>query len=97
MLTSRPLANPRPAALSLNVEGVSATAILRVELIDKNGTPIPGYSGAAAASVKESGLKTKISWPGGELIRCANPLYRVRLTFSGPDSARIKFYAGYLE
>ncbi|HVT73684.1 MAG TPA: hypothetical protein VHD61_11135 [Lacunisphaera sp.] len=95
--TSEPLANTGPATLRLNVTGLSATARLSVELIDKAGAPIAGYSGADAASVTESGFGVKMSWPGGGAIRCANPTYRLRVRFTGTDASRIKFYAAYLE
>jgi hypothetical protein len=95
--TSQPLPNNGPATLSLNVDGLSPTATLRVEVIDKNGTPIPGYSGAEAAIVRTSGFNTKVSWPGGDTIKCANTSYRFRVFFTGADATKIKFYAGYLE
>jgi hypothetical protein len=95
--TTNPLAHPGPATLSLNTDGLSDTAFLRVELIDRNGTPVPGYSGVDAAVVKTSGLKTKVAWPAGEIIKCPNPAIRLRVTFTGSDAARIKFYAAYLD
>jgi len=95
--TSMPLENAGPRTLAVNADGLSAAGFLRVELIDKKGEPIPGYSGAAAATVKTSGLKTKVAWPAGERIQSPNAAYRVRVTFAGADAARVKFYAGYLE
>ncbi len=95
--TSKPLANTGTATLSLNVDGLSATAMLRVELIDKAGTPVAGYSGPDAALVRTSGLAIKVVWPGGDTIKCTNAAYRLRVFFTGPDASRIKFYAAYLE
>jgi hypothetical protein len=95
--TSKPLENVRPRTLSVNADGLSENAFLRIELIDRKGEPIAGYSGAAAAVVKVSGLKTKVVWPGGAEIRCANAAYRVRVVFAGPQAQEAKFYAGYLE
>ena len=95
--TSEPLANSAPRTLALNADGLSERAVLRVELIDKNGTPITGYSGAAAAVVTTSGLKTTVAWPGGERITCPNAALRVRVQLAGADAAKIKFYAAYLE
>ena len=95
--TSQPFANPSTTTLSLNADGLSENAFLRIELIDKYGELVRNYSGESAAVVKTSGLKTKVVWPGGELIKCANASYRVRVTFAGADAAKIKFYVGYLE
>ena len=95
--TSKPLANPGPTTLTLNVDGLSPTARLRVELIDKNGTPVPGYSGTDAAIVQQSGFAVKAVWPGGETIKCPNAAYRLRVFYTGADATRIRFYAAYLE
>lgn len=95
--TSQPLAHPGSATLALNADGLSENAFIRVELIDRNGTPIPGYSGASAAIMKASGLKTTVAWPTGTLITCPNPAIRIRVRFAGADAAKVKFYAGYLE
>jgi len=95
--TSQPLTNSSPAELKLNVDGLSETANLRVELIDKFGAPIPGYAGSAAAIVTTSGLNVRVAWPGGAVIRCPNQAYRLRIHFTGIDAPRIRFYAAYLE
>src|SRR5262249_31240906 len=44
------------AELTANVDGLSRDAVLRVELLDELELPIPAYSGANAAVVRESGL-----------------------------------------
>jgi hypothetical protein len=81
----------------MNADGLSEHAFLRVELIDRKGDSVAGYSGSAAALVKEPGLKVKVAWPGGPGIQCANAAYRVRVTFGGARAAEAKFYAAYLE
>jgi hypothetical protein len=96
-LTTKPLANLRPVLLSLNAEGLSREAFLRVELIDKMGKPIEGYSGPDAALVRDSGLNVKVSWSGRPKIECSNTTIRLRLKLSGPQAQQIKFYAAYLE
>jgi hypothetical protein len=95
--TSLPLANAGSATLSLNVDGLSDRAFLRVELIDRAGAPVSGYSAETAAMVRQGGLKQTVAWRGGTKITCPNAAYRVRLTFAGPDAAAIRFYAAYLE
>ncbi|MSU48256.1 MAG: hypothetical protein EXS37_04050 [Opitutus sp.] len=96
--TSQPIANPRPRTLFVNADGLSEDAFLRIELIDKNGGPVAGYAGAAAARVKQSGLKTLVTWAGGaEAIRCANTAYRVRVALVGSRAGEINFYVAYLE
>ena len=62
-MTSSPLTLRHSASqLYLNVDGLSANARLRVELLDRNGAGIPDYSGAQAALIKTSGLRVKVDW-----------------------------------
>lgn len=79
--------------LRLNVDGLGPRAALRVEIIDASGQPIPGYSGAGAAIVRESGLAVKVKWPRG---RTLTRDYRVRVRFEGDDVGNIRFFAAYL-
>jgi len=95
--TSMPIENVRQTALRLNIAGVSKSANLRVELIDRLGAPIPGYSGADAAIVMESGFDVPVAWRGRTLIDCPNKSYRLRVSFAGPDATGARFYAAYLE
>ncbi|MFN0166116.1 MAG: hypothetical protein ACKV22_06765 [Bryobacteraceae bacterium] len=79
--------------LRLNVDGLGARAVPRVEAIDASGKPLPGYSGADAALVRESGLAVKVNWPrGGAVARD----YRLRVRFEGEDVRNIRFFAAYL-
>jgi len=85
------------AGLFVNADGLGEKSYLSVELIDKYGTAIPGYSGTAAALVKKSGLREKVNWPGtGTTIAYDRP-YRVRVHFAGSSVKSIKFYGAYLE
>ena len=96
--TSKPLANTHPAVLRLNVDGVAkGSAWLRVELLDRKGAPVAGYSGDDAALVDASGFNVVAPWRKGPVITCPNPANRVRLTFAGPASGSIRFFAAYLE
>jgi len=95
--TSKPLANLRPASLSINAEGLSRDAYLRIELIDKMGKAIQGYSGPDAAVVANPGLRVKVSWPAKERIQCSDSTFRLRFVLAGPQEDRVRFYAAYLE
>jgi hypothetical protein len=98
--TSQPIANDpsRSRGLWLNADGLGENAVLRVELIDKKGEPVAGYAGAAAAVVKNSGLKVKVVWRDGkDSIRCSNAAFRIRIAFEGAQAVQVKFYAAYLE
>lgn len=95
--TSAAIPNTGPRTLFLNAAGLSPNAALRVEIIDKSGRPVAGYTDADAAVVTESGLRVPVSWRGGAKIDCANEAWRIRVGFSGPGASGIKFYAAYVE
>ena len=68
-----------------------------VELIDKTGTPIRGYSGSTVAVVERSGLRQKVSWGDNAFMRFRNPQFHVRMRITGAGATRVKFYAAYIE
>ncbi len=94
LLTTAPVANTRPkASLYINADGASKDARLVIELMDKSGAPIRGYSGADAAVLTQSGLRVKVAWAGRDTINVPDPYFRVRMRFTGP----VKFYVAYIE
>jgi len=84
-----------PLSAYFNVDGLSSDSYLRVELIDKLGNAIPGYSDADAALVKESGLRVQARWPRG--LQVEHPNLRLRIKFAGRAANQIRFYAAYIE
>jgi hypothetical protein len=95
--TTKPLANLRPASLYINAEGLSPAGFLQVELIDRMGQGIPGYSDQNAAQVKDPGLKVRVTWPARERIECSNETFRLRFKLTGRQAHQVRFYAAYLE
>lgn len=90
--TSRPFTLASPAVLRVNVEGISARAAMRLELLDREGRVLPGF----AADLAGSGFAVPVVWSGASGIPTGTPL-RLRATFHGPEAAEVKFYAAYLE
>jgi hypothetical protein len=95
--TSQPWPNSGPFRLRLNVDGLSADAHLRCELIDRSGKPVPGYAGDDAAVIRQSSLRGAVQWRSGEIIRIPNRELRLQMTLAGERVSTIKFYAAYLE
>ena len=83
------------AKLWVNAEGVSEGATLRLELYDALERPLAGYSGEEAAVVTESGLRTPVSWPGGNGIPSMETPFKVKVSFEGAEVAGIRVYALY--
>ena len=91
------LHRPAPgAALSVNADGLGGGSQLRIELVNKLGQPLPGFSGASAAQFDQPGLDQKVIWPrSGRTTLPAEP-FRVRIRWQGAELGRIRLYAMYL-
>jgi hypothetical protein len=89
--------NNKGASLYLNVDGLDGDSTLAVELTDRIGKPIPGFSEAEAALVRTSGLRVKVVWGRKSVLDFKDPQYRVRVKFTGPSVAATRFYAAYIE
>lgn len=77
--------------VKINAEGLGPDALLRVELLDKQGRAIPQYSGA----VDHSGLGEVVHWPANAQ-GIAPGVYRLRIYFEGNQRKQIHFYAVYV-
>ena len=82
--------------LAVNADGVAPESSLRIELLDSAERPLPGYSGARAAVVRQSGLRVPVTWPGGNQAVAVTGPFKLRIGFQGPLRGAISFYALYL-
>ena len=97
-LTTKPISLPaQEAVLYVNADGLTDDTALQVEVKDKFGGGIAGYSGAEAARVNSSGVKVKVSWGGKAGLRLGPQPIRLDIRFRGEHPENIKFYAAYLE
>jgi hypothetical protein len=84
------------ASLSFNAGGLGDDSYLGVELIDKLGAGVPGFSGNAAATVKKAGLAEKVVWPHSANTSLPDGPFRLRVRFLGRQPQNIRLYAAYL-
>lgn len=83
--------------LYLNIDGLGEDAYVTVELIDKFGAGITGFSGRDGAEVRTSGLHVKVNFPAKSNAPLPNTPFRVRMHFLGKQSEKLRFFAGYIE
>lgn len=92
LLTTVPLSlHAGTPHVSINADGLSNDATLRVVLLDKNGNPIHGYT----AIVTNSGIDEPVQWEHAAAGLKAGE-YRLRLYFEGAQRSQIRFYAAYI-
>ncbi len=92
---SAPLALGGGGRVYLNADVFSPHAELRVELLDRQFRPLPGYTGDAVVPVRDGGLRIPVRWAGRERIEPTTGPFRIRVEFGGlrPEDARL--YAVY--
>jgi hypothetical protein len=93
---SCPLRLNGSAQFALNVGGLSEHTELRVELLDEQFRPLPGYSGEAAASIRTNGLRQLVTWGDQATTNAFSHPIRVQVHFGGVRPEDIRFYAAYL-
>jgi len=82
--------------LFANADGLGKEAVLRVELLDHYMKPLPGYSGADAAVVSQTGFQTSLIFGEKEKLTGLPERVRIRATFEGEKRTDIRFSAFYL-
>jgi hypothetical protein len=80
----------------VNAAGLGADASLRVELLDNQLRPVPGFSGAKAAIVTQSGFQTPVAWAGQTAIQDLPDRVRVHVTYQGKRQKNIRVSALYV-
>ena len=85
----------------LNVSGLGDFASARVEVVDLEFRPLPGYSGEDAATLRESGLRVPVRWGNQDSLPVTDTPLRLKVEV-GPvsrDCPRpddVKLYAAYV-
>ena len=89
-------AGKEDAGVFVNVDGLGEYSQLRVDLLDLEFRPVPGYSGDDCVLVSEDGLRQRVAWKKGDTIGHFDHPVRVRVNWNGvrPEDARL--YAVYV-
>ncbi|HYF36348.1 MAG TPA: hypothetical protein VD994_13725, partial [Prosthecobacter sp.] len=83
--------------LFVNAEGLGPEASLKVELLSHDEKPLPGYAGADAAVVSQSGFQSAVTWKGKNTLTGLAEKYRIKTAFEGARKSDIRFTAFYLQ
>ena len=80
----------------LNADGLSEHSLLKVEIVDEQFKPLPGYSGDDCLPLAESGLRKPIAWRDRRSLEKWDHPIRVSVTWEGPRPEDAYVYAVYL-
>lgn len=95
---SNAIALPRAGAkVFLNASDLSGLSTLKVEILDEQMRPIPGYSGDDCVLVNQPGFRQEVTWRGQADLGSLNQPVRVRVTWGGRLFQKAKLHAIYVE
>lgn len=80
-----------------NADRLGPEARLKIELLDAQTHPLPGYSGKEAATVETSGFQTPVSWGGKTRLESLPERIRLKVTYRGKQASQIRFSALYAQ
>jgi len=95
VVCSGPLALPAGGGeVAINADGAEG---ISVELLDEHLRPVPGFSGAQAATLAGTGgLDCPVRWPGASLAKLGVQTVRVQLRLRRRGNTDPRLYAVYL-
>lgn len=84
-----------PAAVWVNVDGLSADNRISVAMTDERFRPLEGFDAPDCRPVT-SGLRSRVTWKGGDSLPSVSGLVRLKISFEGLRSGDIKLFAAYV-
>ena len=82
--------------LFINVDGLSSSCCLRIELCDSWLRPLSGYSASECIPIAESGTKQPVYWRNHQRLCSFTSPIRIRVIFDGIRREDARFYALYI-
>lgn len=80
----------------INASGLSENGELRVEVLDREFQPLPGYSAKDCSPIQQSGFRQAATWQGRETLEAFPHPVQMRVVFGGLRPEDIKLYAIYV-
>ena len=85
------------ARVFINADGLSVNSRLKVEALDLQFRPLPGYAGEACVALGESGLRQPVRWGKGEMLADLDEPIRLKVSWQGDRPGDAFVYAVYVE
>ena len=85
------------ARVFVNADGVSEQSCLKVEILDQQFRPLPGYSEEACISLTESGLRQPVFWRSKRSLGNLDQPIRIKIAWGGSRPEDAFVYAVYIE
>ena len=87
----------RGATVSVNADGLSDLARLRVSVLDDCFEPLPEYSGEQCVALNQSGLRQPVAWRQKQVIEPREQSVRLKVSWEGERLEEAFVYALYVE
>lgn len=86
----------QPVKLWVNASGLGPDSQLRIELLDEQERPLPGYAERQSAVLTTAGLRVPVSWAAHNAISAMGRPFKIRARLEGPERNGIQVFAFYL-
>lgn len=93
---SCPIQLDKPARVFVNAAELSADSALRVEVLDPQHKPIPGYTVDDCTPLTVSGLRQPVSWGGKAVLEGLQGPIRIKVSWHGQRHEDVYVYAVYV-
>ena len=84
------------ASFYINAQGLSDENALRVEVLDEQMRPVPGYGRADCLPVVEEGLRTRVTWKTKQAVEGFDSPVRLRINWECERLEDVFLYAAYV-
>ena len=80
----------------VNADRLNRHGRLKVELLDEQFRPIPGYSGADCIGLEQPGLRQQVTWRERDVLEGFGQPVRVRVDWEGIRREDPRLFAVYV-
>jgi hypothetical protein len=88
---------PTGARVFVNATGLSNVSQLKVEILNEQFEPLPGYAAANCIALPKSGLRLPVTWQGKNMVGPLNHPVRIRVNWIGKGAEDARLFAVYVE
>jgi hypothetical protein len=83
--------NRQDSRIFINADGLGEHSQIKVQLLDHQFRPLPGYSGEDCIPIAESGLRQVVVWRNGKQLEQFSYPIRIRVDWEGirPEDAQL--------
>ncbi len=92
-VTTKPL---QFSGSELQINAIANQGQIRAEILDENGTPIPGFTAETSIPVKSDGVREILAWQNANLVDLVGKTVQIRFLLENADLFAFQFRDGLI-